>query len=1008
MITHISTEDTDLRTRRSNDWCLIFRRRIFVLACCVFPYGNLLPAAADSPSPPNVLFIAIDDLRPALGCYGDAIAISPNIDRLANRGTVFNRAYCQQAVCSPSRLSLLTGRRPDTIRVWDLGTHFREAIPDVVTLPQHFKNHGYHTQSLGKIFHGSGKPSKDPPSWSVEPQYDFVRDPQVRYASPKNRQGKGLKRSAAEAADVPDGAYIDGIVCNAAVATLAGLEKKKQPFLLAVGFRKPHLPFCAPKKYWDLYDSVKIPTPSSDQHPQDAPELATRSWKELEGYSDISNDGRLTNEKVRELRHGYYACVSYVDALVGRLLDELEKLKLADDTVVVIWGDHGYHLGEQGLWTKANNYELSTRVPLIISVPGQKKPGARTDGLVEFVDIYPTLTEICGLDDPVGVEGISLKPLLSDPTQSWKTAVFSQYPRALTGNRHRGHGDIMGYAVRTDRYRYVEWREWGSKKTVARELYDHQTDSGEMTNLADQPKKQPTVKRLNQVLSAGWESALPVQGKKIESHSNLNEAENSASTLNPNVLFLAVDDMKDWVNCLGGYEGTVLTPNIDRLANRGMLFTNAHCPSPKCAPSRTAIMTGLRPSTTGLYDNGHWWLPNLPDVVTIPALFRKSGYRVAGAGKIFHHTAGNHPPNQWDDFLRLTFRNDPWFRSVKLNYPWSKSGPNPNGFPFSGVKGLSHENDWGSLSIADEEYDDALSADYAVRFLAQKPGRPFFLACGLFRPHLPWYVPQKYFDLYSLDNIVLPNVREDDLDDIPAEGLNFAGARRSDFEAIKKADKWKHAVRAYLASITYADDQLGHVLDALDESPHAKNTIIVLWSDHGWHLGEKLHWHKTTLWEEATRVPLIISAPEYPLGVSDRPVSLLDLYPTLNELAGLESIESHDGVSLVPLLRDPKAEWNRPAVIEFKRGNAAVRSERFRYIRYHDGGEELYDHKNDPNEWNNLAASENHATVKKELAGWIAKQWSESAPTKNTFRFDHANFTWTHKKTGEKTHGKEE
>ena len=473
----------------------------------------------------------------------------------------------------------------------------------------------------------------------------------------------------------------------------------------------------------------------------------------------------------------------------------------------------------------------------------------------------------------------------------------------------------------------------------------------------------------------------------------------------PNVVFLAVDDMKDWVRCLGGYEGAVHTPNIDRLGKRGMLFTNAHCASPKCAPSRAAIMTGLRPSTTGLYDNGHWWRPNLPGVVTMPVHFRNHGYRAVGAGKIFHHTAGNNPPYQWDDFLRLTFRNDPWFRGSKLNYPWSKSGPYPEGFPFSGVKGLGHENDWGSLDIPAEAYDDALTADYAVRFLRKPQDRPFFLACGLFRPHLPWYVPQKFFDMYPLEKVRLPEVRADDLDDLPAEGLKLAEERRSDFERIRDAGRWKHALQAYLASISYADEQVGRVLDALDAGGHADDTVIVLWSDHGWHLGEKGHWHKSTLWEEATRVPLVISAPGHQPGVCKRPVSLLDLYPTLNELCGLEAIASHDGVSLVPLLRDPETEWKRPAVVEFLRGNAAVRSERYRYIRYHDGGEELYDHQVDPYEWNNLAASAEHAAVKADLARWLPQRWAESAPTKGAFRFDPESFTWTHKETGKITRG---
>ena len=473
-----------------------------------------------------------------------------------------------------------------------------------------------------------------------------------------------------------------------------------------------------------------------------------------------------------------------------------------------------------------------------------------------------------------------------------------------------------------------------------------------------------------------------------------------------NVLFLAVDDMKDWVNCLGGYEGAVYTPNIDRLAKRGMLFSNAHCASPKCAPSRAAIMTGLRPSTTGLYDNGHWWLPNLPGVVTIPAHFKRGGYRVVGAGKIFHHTAGNHPPNQWDDFQRLTFRDDPWFRGAKSNYPWSRHSPYPEGFPFSGVKGLGHENDWGSLDLDEADYDDTLSADYAVNFLKKKHRRPYFLACGLFRPHLPWYVPEKYFDLYKLEEIVLPEVRNDDLDDVPAGGGAFAKARRKDFEAIRDAGKWKEAVRAYLASISYADAQLGRVLDALDQGPNADNTVVILWSDHGWHLGEKSHWHKTTLWEEATRVPLIIGAPDLEPGICARAVSLIDLFPTLNELCGLPKIDSHDGTSLVGLLRDPGAQRSLLAVIEFKRGNAAVRSDRYRYIRYSDGGEELYDLKTDPDEWHNLAGDPGLAALKVELAKSLPQKWADPAPTKAAFEFDPESFRWKNKKTGEVVSGR--
>ena len=473
----------------------------------------------------------------------------------------------------------------------------------------------------------------------------------------------------------------------------------------------------------------------------------------------------------------------------------------------------------------------------------------------------------------------------------------------------------------------------------------------------------------------------------------------------PNVLFLAVDDMKDWVNCLGGYEGTVHTPNIDRLASRGTLFTNAHCASPKCAPSRAAILTGLRPSTTGLYDNGHWWFPNLPNTTTLPLQFRKHGYKVVGAGKIFHHTAGNNPPRQWDDYQRLIFRNDPWFRGAKLNYPWSKFGPYPRGFPFSGVKGLGHENDWGALPIPDADHDDVLTADFAIRFLKKKQDKPFFLACGIFRPHLPWYVPQKYLDLQKPDEVEVPEVPEDDLNDLPKGGLKMATARKNDLQTIRKADKQKDAIRAYLASISFADAQLGRVLDALNASPSANQTIVILWSDHGWHLGEKNHWHKSTLWEEATRVPLIIHSPDHKPATCRHPVSLLDLYPTLNELCDLKPSGKLDGVSLVPLLANPDAKWLRPAVIEYQLGNAAVRSRKWRYIRYKDGGEELYDHDTDSKEWKNLASDPKYDDVKKRLGRWLPRNWAKSAATKGAFTFNPENYSWTHKKTGKVLQG---
>lgn len=518
--------------RSDNSWSPLRTILAIVLGITSTPV-SLMAGPADE-RPPNVLFIAIDDLRPALGCYGDTQAKTPNLDRLASRGMTFMRAYCQQAVCSPSRLSLLTGRRPDSTKVWDLKTHFRNALPDAVTLPQFFRNAGYHCVGIGKIFHGSGKPSADPQSWSKPPIYDVVRDPSLRYATARNLSGDGLKRDSTESADVADDTYVDGLVCQAAIEFLRDRQTNAEPFFLGIGFRKPHLPFCAPKRYWEYYDRDQIRLPRHLTSPAGAPELATRSWQELEGYRDIPADGQLSKSKIRTLHHGYYACVSYIDSLVGQVLFELQRQQLADKTIVVVWGDHGFHLGEQGLWTKANNYELSTRVPLIVTLPSQgnaatnhsttedatakdattedpTKPhqGVLCQQLVELVDLYPTIVDACGFKVPDKLEGTSMLPLFKDPTRPWKRAVFSQYPRAIQGPRHRSHGDVMGYAVRTKQFRYVEWLDWGTKQMVAVELYDLASDDMERTNVANDPKYKSVQRDLGEILKQGWQASRP-------------------------------------------------------------------------------------------------------------------------------------------------------------------------------------------------------------------------------------------------------------------------------------------------------------------------------------------------------------------------------------------------------------------------------------------------------------------------------------------------------------------
>jgi iduronate 2-sulfatase len=463
---------------------------------------------------PNVLLICVDDLKPLLGCYGNKVIKSPNIDRLAARGAVFERAYCNQAVCAPSRNALLTGVRPSTLGIYDLGTNFREAVSNAVTLPQYFKQHGYRTEALGKIFHVGHGNHEDPASWSVP----HFQQKSIAYVKPESRANQGLTREEAlfsnqdarglprgaawESADVPDDAYPDGKIADEAIRRLrVAKEMPNEPFFLAVGFLKPHLPFCAPKKYWDLYDRASFMLPALRTAPEGAPKYAPSGWGELRQYSDIPDSGPLSDEQARTLIHGYHAAVSYMDAQLGRVLDEFDRLGYATNTVILLWGDHGWHLGDHGWWCKHDNYEQATRIPLIVVAPGVTTPGARaTNALVETVDIYPTLAELAGLPAPQvpqGIEGKSFVSVLRDPNLGAKNYLYHVYPR----------GERIGRAIRTPRHRFVEWKVPGRPADTAdRELYDYEKDSLETKNLAaEQPE---VVARLRAIL-AGLPEAKP-------------------------------------------------------------------------------------------------------------------------------------------------------------------------------------------------------------------------------------------------------------------------------------------------------------------------------------------------------------------------------------------------------------------------------------------------------------------------------------------------------------------
>lgn len=433
----------------------------------------------------------------------------------------------------------------------------------------------------------------------------------------------------------------------------------------------------------------------------------------------------------------------------------------------------------------------------------------------------------------------------------------------------------------------------------------------------------------------------------------------------PNVLFIAVDDLRDWVGHLGGHP-QASTPNIDRLAKRGVSFTRAYCAAPLCNPSRISLLTGIAPYRSGIYGNGEKLRDKLPNAVTLMQHFQTSGYSAHGSGKIFHgRDCGD--ADSWDSYF----------------VPQTKpvASPRDRHLPKSAW------TPWGPLNCSDEDMFDGKVASWAVAELQKPHDRPFFLACGMTKPHLRWNVPRQYFERHPLESIKLPPVQIKDLDDIPDFGRmlaeqvydpsgekNFA-VPGGDHANVIANDQWRLAVQAYLATISFADAQIGRVLDALERSDYADNTIIILWGDHGWHLGEKEHWRKHALWDVSTRTPLIFVAPSDTHSPSriavdqlcKHPVSLLDVYPTLIDLCGLPKRNELAGRSLLPLLMNPSQEWDYPVVMTHGFKNHAVQTEQYRYIQYRDGGEELYDHKFDPNEWTNLADSPEHGKIKREL-----------------------------------------
>ncbi|MDO6473352.1 sulfatase [Maribacter sp. 1_MG-2023] len=521
----------------------------------------------DEPSKkPNILFIAIDDLRPELGAYGSEVAITPNMDALASKGLLFNNAYCQEAICSPSRASVMTGARPETIKVIENFSYFRDLNPDIVTLPQHLQTEGYETVYAGKIFHPgytdeelswsrkaySGPNVADMPKrirgYVLPENQEMFKKNQAEVIAkygenaPRNGLGKG---PAYEFADAPDNTYEDGHNTELAIETMKEMAKNEKPFFLGLGFLKPHLEWIAPKKYWDLYEGKDLQMTDQHEGPINGAAMGLHASFELRARADIPNYGDIDEEQAKNLKRAYLATVSYVDAQIGKMLKALDEAGLRDNTIIMLWSDHGWHLGDMGIWGKATNYEIATRVPLIVSTPNMSEAvrGTKTNALVELVDMYPTLCDLAGVSIPESLEGQSFKPLLSDPNRKWKDAAFTQFPSPALrewaanplskGMRETSFGPLleeveekiiaqqggkwdrdlfenrlMGYSMRTANYRFTVWKDYTDLEAepIFFELYDHKKDPTETVNIAnDNPK---IVKELLSQFNKGWEGNI--------------------------------------------------------------------------------------------------------------------------------------------------------------------------------------------------------------------------------------------------------------------------------------------------------------------------------------------------------------------------------------------------------------------------------------------------------------------------------------------------------------------
>lgn len=958
---------------------------IDALVLVLIGVAGSLPAQAR----PNILVFLVDDM----GWQDTSVAFwskrtpandhfrTPTMERLARQGVRFTNAY-SHAVCSPTRTSIMTGQNPVRHHVtnWTLWSdrdqsgrwgrvgppkNWRKAgiQPADVPLAMLMRDSGYFTIHCGKAHWGAnGTKGSDPRNlgFDVNIAGHAAGGPGSYHGETnfgnKIKGGRTLPWGipGLEAYHGQDVHLTDVCTVEAKKAVSRAVAAEK-PFYLYMAHYAVHAPIQPHERFMAHYRGKK--------------------------YSGTGID-------IPPAEQRYASMVEGMDASLRSLLDHFEALGVAENTLVIFTSDNGglsaHARGKSPRNTgrdshnwplragKASAYEGGTRVPFIVSwckPDGDSKlqrelplaAGTTSTQPLICEDLFPTLLGIAGVTIPEGriVDGHDMRPYWTGERSAPNRRLVFHYPHVWGP---RGPGYEPHSAMREGRLKVIYFynaRRW--------ELYDLVEDLSEAHDLAAAEPR-----RLTELAAT-----LAMEMKRLDVQWPVDRRTGVADVMQmprrrPNVVFVSIDDLNDWVGCLGGHP-QARTPNIDKLAAQGVLFTNANCAAPACLPSRTALMTGLAPHRTGIYQNGQIWRNGLPKEVTIPQHFMAHGYFAAGAGKIFHHYQND--PKSWHDY----------FPGVRMQFPEFARPKSADRAQFPRWKGIYGSFDWGPLDQPDAETGDWQSVSYVISELGKKRKRPFFLACGIYRPHVPWFVPRKYFDMFPLDGVQLPPMFAKDIEDLPAVAKSMV-ARHRYYREMVKHDQLKRTTQAYLASVAYTDMLIGRLMAAVDSSRQADNTIVVLWSDHGWHLGEKHHYRKFTLWEESCRVPLIVRMPKSMSGYASgaecsRPVNLLDLYPTLNELCGLKARPGLDGHSLVPLLKNPKAPWSHVSITTHLRGQHLIRSERWRYIRYRDGGEELYDHDNDPNEWTNLASERDHARTLALMRARLPKRDALSAET---------------------------